>query len=164
MGRIMTVFVVLACVAVGSQVAAREIKGNESVLGEAHAVKVYFDVNQEDAAKLVLRLRLLGQTLEEIEQAGGAYRAVIGIRGGASRFATVDRHYVLEEELKQKQVVQEQLRFFAAKGVAIEQCRIAAKLYNIDVEDFLPQITVVANGYVSMISYQNQGYALVPMD
>jgi len=28
----------------------------------------------------------------------------------------------------------------------------------------LPQISVVQNGYISIVAYQNKGYALLPMD
>jgi len=34
----------------------------------------------------------------------------------------------------------------------------------IDTKDFLPQVKIVANGYISLVGYQSQGYAFLPMD
>ena len=48
--------------------------------------------------------------------------------------------------------------------IDLEQCRIAAGFEDIAIADFLPQVKLVANGYVSMIGYQSQGYSFVPMD
>jgi intracellular sulfur oxidation DsrE/DsrF family protein len=37
-------------------------------------------------------------------------------------------------------------------------------MLDLEVKDFLPQVEVVENGYVSLIGYQQQGYALLPLD
>ena len=52
---------------------------------------------------------------------------------------------------------------FKNLGVTIELCGIAAKGNKVDLDDFLPGIEVVANGYISVIGYQSQGYNLVPI-
>jgi hypothetical protein len=51
-----------------------------------------------------------------------------------------------------------------AAGMRLEQCGLAADMQGIARTDFLPQLEVVGNGYVAMITYQGQGYAYVPMD
>lgn len=48
--------------------------------------------------------------------------------------------------------------------IDVEQCYIAAGFQEIDVADFLPEVDLVTNGYVSLIGYHSQGYGLVPMD
>jgi intracellular sulfur oxidation DsrE/DsrF family protein len=53
---------------------------------------------------------------------------------------------------------------FNALGFRIEQCALAAAMLDIDPGDFLPAVKVVENGYISLIGYQQQGFALVPMD
>jgi hypothetical protein len=46
----------------------------------------------------------------------------------------------------------------------LEQCMLAAEVYEIDPEDILPEIDRVKNGYVSTIGYQAKGYSLVPVN
>jgi intracellular sulfur oxidation DsrE/DsrF family protein len=71
---------------------------------------------------------------------------------------------VIEEDLPTKKKIHEWIQRFKERGIVMEQCRIAAGLLDIDAKDFLEQIEVVDNGYISMIGYQAQGYSQIPMD
>lgn len=48
-------------------------------------------------------------------------------------------------------------------GVRQEICAVATKVFNVDNEKVLPQLDVVGDGFISLIGYQAQGYALVPV-
>jgi uncharacterized protein len=89
---------------------------------------------------------------------------IIGIRGKASNFFTKGNNYVLETDLPDKEQISALVTKLSVMKIGLEQCRIAAGFEGIAVTDFLPQIKLVANGYVSMIGYQAQGYSFVPMD
>lgn len=125
---------------------------------------VYFDVNIGDPAKLRTRLQLIETTYTQLVAAGFSPRVVIGIRGMASNYFTKGADYVLEADLPLKKEIAAKIEKLRTMGFAVEQCRIAAELQQIKVADFLPLVQVVDNGYVSMIGYQAQGYAYVPMD
>jgi intracellular sulfur oxidation DsrE/DsrF family protein len=137
---------------------------NARALTGIDRVGIYFDVNLGDADRLALRMRLIEQTIDQVRKAGIETDVVIGIRGGATSFMTRDDHYVLDDEVAAKQAIQEHLKAFAADGVVIEQCAIAADLEDIPPGDFIDEVTFVANGYVSLVGYQARGYAVVPMD
>jgi len=125
---------------------------------------VYFDVNIGDPAKLRTRLQMIETTYTQLVAAGFSPRVVIGVRGMASNFFTRDADYVPEADLPLKKEIAAKVEKLRTMGFAVEQCRIAAELQQIKVADFLPQVQLVDNGYVSMIGYQAQGYAYVPMD
>lgn len=125
---------------------------------------VFFDLNVGDPAKLRTRLQLIETTYSQLVAAGFSPRVVIGVRGMASNYFTRDAGYVPEDDLPVKKEIAAKVAKFRAMGFAIEQCRIAAGMQGIDVADFLPQVQIVDNGYISMIGYQTQGYAYVPMD
>jgi len=150
--------------ALSGPILAQNSYNNDKALKGVNKSEIYFDVNLNDAQKLELRMDLLQRTVQEIEESGANLSVVIGFRGGASRFITRDDHYVLEEEIASKVKIQDWIRKFAQRGITIEQCSIAAELYDIQTDDFLPEITIVKNGYVSLIGYQLQGYAVVSMD
>jgi hypothetical protein len=126
--------------------------------------RVYFDVSVKDDDLLAVRMELIDRTVTQIEQAGLKVTGVIGIRGGASRFITTGDSYVLAEELDNKRKIQEWVKRFADRGLIVEQCAIAAEIFDIQTTDFLPEVTVVGNGYISLVGYQAKGYSVVPMD
>ena len=154
----------LFLLAAGASSAAQAIYTNDSALKNVVRANVYFDVNLDDSQKLLLRMNLLQQTVQQLREAGLGKSIVIGFRGGASRFITRGDNYVLDEEIEDKQKIQKLISRFSDEGVTIEQCSIAADLLDIIHEDFLPEIRIVANGYISLIGYQTQGYAVVSMD
>ena len=129
--------------------------------GEA---RVYFDVSIGEPEKLALRLGLIEKTRGDLIAAGLTPRIVVGIRGKASNFFTRDEDYVLESDLAVKKKILAQVVRLKAMGLRLEQCGLAADMQGIATTDFLPQLEMVGNGYVAMITYQGQGYAYVPMD
>ena len=137
---------------------------NSSALRGLENVQVYFDVSVKDDNLLLLRMKLADRTIKTLKESGLDVTSVIGFRGGVSRFITQDDHYVLEEEFSNKRKIQEWVKQFSSQGVVIEQCAIAAEILDIPAEDFLPDIKMVGNGYISLVGYQAQGYSVVPMD
>jgi hypothetical protein len=143
---------------------AAETYNNSNALTGVRETKVYFDVNVGEPAKLLNRLQLIDATYDQLVAAGISPLFVVGIRGKASNYFTRGDDYVLDTDLPVKRQIEAGIDRFKARHYRLEQCYIAAGLQDIDVVDFLPQLEVVASGYVSMIGYQSKGYAFVPMD
>ena len=144
--------------------AATSNQHNGGAINGLTTALVYFDVSLKDDNLLVFRMELLDKTIKQMEDAGLEVRSVVGFRGGASRFITKDEHYVLEEEISNKKKIQGWVKQFSERGIVIEQCSIAADIHDIPHEDFMEEVTVVGNGYISLVGYQAQGYSVVPMD
>ena len=156
--------IVVALLLASTSVSAEEY-ANRRALADIKSVSVYFDVNVGvPAQKLVTRLMLIDKTSSQLAKAGVKAQFVIGFRGKASYFVTKGDDYVLKEDIDVKKKVVQWVKDFKARGIVMEQCLIAAEFLKIRVEDFLPEIEIVENGYVSMIGYQAKGYSLVPMD
>lgn len=127
-------------------------------------VKVVFDVNVGEAPLLLLRLNLIEKTLRQIREEGKNYLAVIAFRGGATDYITKGDKYVPANLLEIKRKIRVQLNKLALMGAVLQQCAIAAELRDVSLGDILDEVSVVKNGYISIIGFQNQGYAFVPMD
>jgi len=165
MSKILQVVVVILLTLVTAQNGlCDERYANDEALTGVHSVKAYFDVNVGEPEKLLACLDLIDTTFTQLQTAGLTPNFVIGIRGGASNFFTINDRYILDIDRKYREAVENWVRKGRDRGYSLEQCRIAAKLQEIDLGDFLPLIEIVANGYVSMIGYQSQGYAFVPVD
>lgn len=138
--------------------------GKHKALANLTTAKAYYDVNIGIPEKLLVRLELIDKTFDQLVEVGVKPDFIVGFRGKASDFVTKGKDYVLEEDLETKKKVHEWLTRFKERGIAIEQCKIAAGLRDIDAGDFLEHLEVVENGYISMIGYQAQGYSQIPMD
>ena len=163
-GYITLLTLITLCCASAAAVSAQTAYDNREALEGIKNAQVYFDVNLKDDDLLVLRMELLDRTTRHLQEADVDATVIIGFRGAASRFITKDDHYVLDEQVANKIKIQNWIKQFAKQGFRIEQCALAAEILDIPPDDFLPEVSVVGNGYVSLIGYQAQGYAVVPMD
>lgn len=127
-------------------------------------VRIVCDVNVGDPELLLSRMHLLDETYSQLLDRNIKPIIVVAFRGQASRFITIGEKYVTPEKRETQREMKGWITHFARLGFTLEQCAFAAKILKIEKTDFLPEVTVVENGFLSIIGYQNQGYALLPMD
>ena len=137
---------------------------NEKALKGLSSVKIVCDVNVGDPDLLLTRMYFLDETYSPLVDLGVKPTIVLVFRGNASLFITKNDKYIKAEHRKQRIEMKKWIAHFIELGFTIEQCYIAAKSHKIDTKDFLPQVNIVENGYISLIGYQSQGYAFLPMD
>jgi len=135
-----------------------------SSLDGVEFVKIVVDFNVSSPEMILLRLGLLEKTLNDIENNNKKYDVVVAIRGGAVDFMTKTPKYIKSEYSDAHKKVRKMILLLKDKGVKFELCSIAAGLRGVEVIDILEEIKVVRNGYLSIIGYQNRGYAYLPMD
>ena len=128
------------------------------------AVKVVCDVNVGDPKLLLRRLEIIDDTYTQLIDAGIQPTFIVAFRGPATKYVTRGTGYVAPEHRAIKKEIQGWIDQFHENGFTLEQCAIAARAQKVSYDDLLPQITVVQNGYISIVAYQNRGYALLPMD
>jgi uncharacterized protein len=137
---------------------------NEKAIKGLSSIKMVCDINVGDPDLLLTRMNYLDMTYSQLIDMGVKPTIVLVFRGKASLFITKNDKYIKAEYRKQRLEMKGWLEQFNELGFTIEQCDLAAKSYKIDTKDFLPQVKVVANGYISLVGYQSQGYAFLPMD
>ena len=59
--------------------------------------------------------------------------------------------------------IESNVEALAGLGVRQEICAVAKRVFGIDDESVLPGLTLVGDGFISLIGYQAQGYHLVPV-
>ena len=84
--------------------------------------------------------------------AAGYDNALKGVKNSAS---------FNEAELAEVQKFQTTLKQMKKDGVTLEVCRYALKGMGVDEATIIPEVDPVDNGFVSVIGYQMQGYAVV---
>ena len=155
---------VCMCLFLASAMAFAAQFDNEKALKGLSSVKIVCDVNVGDPDLLLTRMYFLDTTYSQLLDAGVKPTIVLAFRGKTSLFITKNDKYIKAEHRKQRIEMKKWIEHFIELGFTIEQCYIAAKSHKIDTKDFLPQVKIVENGYISLIGYQSQGYAFLPMD
>jgi intracellular sulfur oxidation DsrE/DsrF family protein len=155
---------VCMCLFLASAMAFAAQFDNEKALKGLSSVKIVCDVNVGDPDLLLTRMYFLDTTYSQLLDAGVKPTIVLAFRGKASLFITKNDKYIKAEHRKQRIEMKKWIEHFIELGFTIEQCYMAAKSHKIDTKDFLPQVKIVENGYISLIGYQSQGYAFLPMD
>lgn len=137
---------------------------NDRALAGLNAANVIFDVNQGNPQILLVRLNLIEETVQGLVAGGVKGDVVVSFRGKASYYLTRGDEYIAEDEATIKAKIQQQVKQLLQLGYRLEQCAVATRLLKIDNADIIPEVTLVSNGYVSMVGYQAKGYAMVPME
>jgi hypothetical protein len=127
-------------------------------------VKIICDMNVGEPKLLLKRMELLDTTYRNLVTAGVKATVVVAFRGKASFYITTGDGYVPAEAKDAKREARQWIDRFRKNGFGVEQCAIAAEMLDIELKDFIPEVEIVQNGYVSIIGYQQQGYAFLPMD
>lgn len=61
------------------------------------------------------------------------------------------------------QAIAEHVAALSSLGVRMEVCAVATRVFGVDNDTILPGMTVVGDGFISLIGWQSQGYRLVPI-
>ena len=137
----------------GEYAALKEVRGLNSVfdysLGSAEAATTIFPAIKgvyEDKNVLALPARP---------------KTVIVFHGNAVKLISTARKDLDEASRKTFDKVAEQIRQFKKDGVTLEVCMYAVNVLGVDPSTLMPEIDRVGNGFISVLGYQAQGYAVV---
>ena len=59
--------------------------------------------------------------------------------------------------------IESNVEALAELGIKQEVCAVATRVFGIDNKTIFPDLTLVGDGFISLIGYQAQGYHLVPV-
>lgn len=136
---------------------------DHNALQGAKEVKVAFDVTAGDAKALLGRLNIIDETRQSLIQQGVTPHFVIAFRGPATRLVQTDMSKIKPEDRELAGKIAEKLKEMRnAKGVDnVEQCAVAVREQGTRPEDVVPSVMVVGNAWISLMAYQNRGYAYI---
>jgi intracellular sulfur oxidation DsrE/DsrF family protein len=97
----------------------------------------------------------------EVKALANDPNVVIVFHGPVVKLLSTDNASFNAEERVEVQKFQATLKQMKKDGVTLEVCRFALKGMGVDEATIIPEIDPVDNGFVSVIGYQMQGYAVV---
>ncbi|MDD2271279.1 MAG: DsrE family protein [Desulfuromonadaceae bacterium] len=135
--------------------AAQKTDNGDRPFAGLKTAKVIFDVRVPDQEKLIFNLKLIDETYEGIVADGVKPKMVVSFRGPGVKQLTSG---VIDEEAHAL------IRNLVKKGVRIEVCAVATRIFKVDNATIIPEVKLVANVMLSFIGYQNRGYAIITIN
>lgn len=125
--------------------------------------KVIFDINMAEAKKMTLYLSVIKQTVEDLERQNVEPDVILAYRGLSVRLISKNREQMELTDYEYLDKIAAQLAELQKKGVRVEACSVATRLFKVDNQSLLDGIKPVGNTFVSLTGYQAQGYANIPI-
>ncbi len=125
--------------------------------------RVVFDLNNSDPEGLALYLMVIRETHEDFTDQGVEPDIILTFRGLAVTMVSEDRERFELTQFEHLDAIEEHIAALREKGVRMEACSVATRLFDVDHGELLPGIEPVRNTFVSLTGYQAQGYAVIPI-
>lgn len=137
--------------------------GYDNALKDVKSYNAVFEVTQENpkVANIVFWAVKNAYEVAEVKALGKAPGIAVVFHGPAVRMLSSDRTPFDAAEWSEVEKFQETLRQMKKDGVKLEVCLYAVEVMGADKTKIMPEIDQVGNGFVSVIGYQMQNYAVV---
>ncbi len=124
------------------------------------ATQAIYDVSSSDEKKLQFILKVIRDTYDGATQQGVEQNYIVSMRGPTVKMLVRERQG--DEKLQKETVAL--LNQLNQRGIRMEVCGYALKLFGVEPEDLYKEVHAVGNSLNSLIGYQTRGYALVQMN
>ncbi|MHC4799677.1 MAG: DsrE family protein [Planctomycetota bacterium] len=151
----------LAC----TMVQAGEMAINDqAALGDLKVGKGVFLVDIGDANKLNFYLEVIQGTYKGMKDQGVEPDFILVFIGPSVKYISTSPSPETEQEAGGVLMeIESNVEALAALGVKQEICAVATRVFGIKNDTVLPSLSLVGDGFISLIGHQAQGYHLVPV-
>ena len=131
--------------------------------GSSKEMKIAFDITDANPQALITKLTVIDLTRKQLIESGVTPRMVLAFRGDASYYTQTNLNLVKEADRADALKIAAQLRELRkASGVeALEQCNVPLAARKLKPADVMPEVTLVPNGWISLVAYQQKGYGYI---
>lgn len=137
--------------------------GYDNALKGVKSYNAVFEVTQENpkVANIVFWAVKNAYEVAEVKALGKVPGIAVVFHGPAVKMLSSDRTPFKGDEWAEVEKFQDTLRQMKKDGVKLEVCLYAVEVMGVDKAKIMPEIDQVGNGFVSVIGYQMQDYAVV---
>ena len=127
--------------------------------------KVVWDVTLSKPSRLLFVMKVIDETYADLERQGVTPDMVFTFHGRVLKLlSTQPIELDIDEEVAHEELLALIDEMSKKPGVKMESCSVAARVLGIDNKTIVPAVKPVGNTFVSLIGYQQKGYALIPID
>ena len=159
--NILFAILMLAC----TMVQAGELAINDqAAIDDLKVGKGVFLVDIGDANKLNFYLEVIQGTHKGMKDQGVEPDFILVFIGPSVKYLSTSSSTDTEQSVGGILMeIESNVEALAALGVRQEICAVATRVFGIENNTVLPDLTLVGDGFISLIGYQAQGYHLVPV-
>ncbi|MGH1462449.1 MAG: DsrE family protein [Neptuniibacter sp.] len=143
---------------------AKDIYDDAVALNGINNVKAVFQIDFKTAQKTAFYMDLIVGTYDGLVRQKVESEMVVVVIGPTVKFLsqTANPELTFDYE-KEFDSIQASIKELHQRGVRIEVCAIATEVFKVDNKTLPKELSVVADGFVSLIGWQSQDYKLVPV-
>ncbi|MFN2381747.1 MAG: DsrE family protein [Guyparkeria sp.] len=153
----------MAALALAPTVAAENLH-NRAAIDGLENMKAVYDVRKSNPNALDMYLKAIITNVENLEKESVQGDLVMVFISHSVKF--INTAPALETEADYGEAlasIAESVETLQELGVRMEACNGATRAFNVDNDTLLPGIEPVRSGFISLMGYQNNGYALIPV-
>ena len=137
--------------------------GDESPIAGMKDAKVAFDITAGEPGRMLNILNTIDETREGLARHGVTPHFVLAFRGPATLLTQTDLSRLKPEDRETGAKVAAKLKQLrGAAGIErMDQCSIAMRGQKVDKAQVNPDVTVVENGWITLVGYQARGYVYI---
>jgi len=155
----------LLLIATQTAIAQAPTINDEAALADLKTGKGVFLIDIGDAKKLNFYLEVIQGTHKGMKSQGVEPDFVLVYIGPSVKYLTTSPSEATEQASGDvlMDIESNVAKLAALGGVRQEICAVATRVFKIDNDTLVPGLTLVGDGFISLIGYQAQGYHLVPV-
>jgi intracellular sulfur oxidation DsrE/DsrF family protein len=144
--------------------ADNSVINNHAALADLKVGKGVFLVDIGNAKKLNIYLELIQGTYKGMKDQGVDPDFVLVFIGPSVKYLSTSPTAEIEQaDGGVLMEIESNVEALASLGIKQEVCAVATRVFGIDNKTILPGMSLVGDGFISLIGYQAQGYYLVPV-
>lgn len=127
--------------------------------------KVVWDITLSNPGQLLFIMKVIDETYQDMLRQDVTPDMIFTFHGRVLKLLSsqpleldLDEEVALEELLALIQTMSKK------PGIKMESCSVASRILGIDNSTIIPAVKPVGNTFVSLIGYQQKGYALIPIN
>ena len=159
----LSVWLLVMAMALSANSMAEQINDAAALNGISEAKGVFL-IDFDDVGKTAFYLKIIQGTHASMIKQGAKPDLVLVFIGKMVQFLTTDpSDELFIEHASELESIADSVKNLHKAGVRMEVCAVATQVFGIDNDTILPGMTVVGDGFISLIGWQTQGYKLEPI-
>jgi len=157
---VVALFITISSLTIGN---AQEINDSVSLNGIKTAKSVFL-IDFTDIKTTAFYLKIIEGTYDGFVKQGVEPKMVLVFIGKTVKFLSTKQDEEYEMEYEDELIsIQNSIKKFSELGVRMEVCAVATKVFKVDNNTIPKHMNIIADGFISLIGWQTQGYKLVPI-
>ncbi|MBU2753556.1 hypothetical protein HFU84_00665 [Acidithiobacillus sp. CV18-2] len=136
---------------------------DSAALSGLHSAKAIFLVNIKKPEAVDHLIQVIALTRKQLLQQHVKPQFIVVFIGPDVAFLTKDRRGISYMDERSVAELQQEIAKLSKLGVSFQACGVAMHGMDVHPKSLIPDVQPVESGFISVIAYQEKGYALVPV-